>query len=95
MGLCLCVRTRRIVRRPVMAPHDVAAAERLSLMPVLKVDAVRKNLIPIVPLFKAFSRLAGLLTYPPVRCLPGLEASGVSSEGCVGITAAGLFRNFT
>lgn len=51
MGLCLWVRTRRIVRRPVTAPHSVAAAEGLSLMPVLKVDAVRKNLVPIVPLF--------------------------------------------
>ena len=79
MGLCLWVRTRRIVRRPVTAPHSVAAAEGLSLMPVLKVDAVRKKLVPIVPLFKAFSRLAGLLTYPLHRSLPGLWASGVIS----------------
>jgi len=70
---------RRIARRLVLASHNAAAAGWLSLMPVMVVDAVRKNLVPIVPLFKAFSRLAGLLTYPLHRSLPGLEASGVIS----------------
>lgn len=51
MGLCLWVRMRRIARRLVLASHNAAAAVWLSLMPVMVVDAVRKNLVPIVPLF--------------------------------------------